>query len=143
VLEHAEALDELAYGLYREMEAADDIVPPALRPSAAAAVQTAKGWSAAPGRLAGDRPPLEIHCQDRRELVRLRLSSRQGDRRRGRLLEALLERGRALAAANRPGWLLRWLERVFSRLAGRCGGAARWSLERAKRKECDRKETGL
>jgi len=135
VLEHAEALDELAYGLYREMEAVDDVVPPALRPSAAVAARTGAGWRVVPGRLAGDRPPLEIHCQDRTELVRLRLVSRQGDRRRGRLLEALLERGRALAAANRRGWLLRWLERVFSRLAGQFGGAARWALARAKRED--------
>lgn len=123
VLVNMEALDELAYSVYRELQEEDVVVPPALRPARVRGSKDGRSYQqeavTVPAGLticgAGGRWSWA--------------EGRQGSRplQRGRLYTALLQRMRR--AEGPP--VYRWLVTVFQRLTGRFrrGAVRRWKQE--------------
>ncbi len=105
---HMEALDGLCYNVYAGLETADTIVPRERRPSAARAQKVRERTP--------PLPPVEVCIRGGPWTWQ-----RRGERRRGKLLTALLERRRQGES------LFGWLVTVFRRLAGGTRkSAARW-----------------
>lgn len=127
VLENIDALGDLAYQLYCEIQDLDNIVPLEQRPlrETPCPVSSAKPPESFAGRT-DERPPITVRTsggytarvQDRE------VTHRYGRGRHGRLLSALLDRARSQAAGGHP--ILRWLVAVFQRLAGNDKREVRW-----------------
>lgn len=115
VLENVDALDDLAYQLYSEIQDQDDIVPPEMRPRPRKPAYGPHEGGVPPRPQ--ELPPVSVRTPDAGyELVRMGLGHSGGKRRRGRLLEALLVRSRE-QASNRT--IMAWLLAVFRRVTGR------------------------
>ena len=115
-----EKLDELVYEVYAQTEDLDSLVPPEYRPRKAK-----RTYQAAGKRPAAPLPPLEISAAGGSWTPALWSRRSTGQRRRGRLLTALLERARAEEKLGRG--LYGWLVGLFQRLAGSAvRSAGRW-----------------
>lgn len=124
VLENMDALDDLAYQLYSEIQDQDDIVPAEIRPRKPACGHTHKvGFTLRPSAFSStdvrlsDLPPITIrttscYC----EPVLGGLGHPSGYRKRGRLLQALLERNRKQPSKRT---IMAWLTAVFCRVTGK------------------------
>nr|DAD85666.1 MAG TPA: helix-turn-helix protein [Siphoviridae sp. ctP6113] len=125
VLENMNALDDLAYRLYSEIQDQDDIVPAEIRPQKSVCGHIRKtgftlrtpAFSPTDVRLS-DLPPITIRTASGYfESVIGGLGHYPSkNRKRGRLLQALLERNRK-QSSNRS--IMSWLTAVFCRVAGK------------------------
>ena len=125
VLENMDALDDLAYQLYSEIQDQDDIVPAEIRPQKPVCKRTYNAgfslrspcYSSTDVRLS-DLPPITIRTAPVQcELVQGGLGPHSsGYRKRGRLLQALLERNRKQPSKRT---IIAWLTAVFCRVAGK------------------------
>ena len=117
---HMEKLDELVYEIYIQVEDLDSLVPAEWRPSGQKRVQK-EDWR----RRTVPLPPLEISAAGGSWTPALWSRQNTGQRRRGRLLTALLARARAEEKMGRG--LCGWLVGLFQKLAGgMVRSAGRW-----------------
>lgn len=124
VLENMDALDDLAYQLYSEIQDQDDIVPAEIRPQKPICKRTynagfslrSPDYSSTDVRLS-DLPPITIRTAPIQcELVQGGLGRHLGEhKKRGRLLQALLTR----VNGQTPGVIMTWLTAVFCRVTGK------------------------
>lgn len=113
VLENIDAMDDLAYQIYSEIQGQDAIVPSEIRPRKLEHRPHNNGVVLRPQEL----PPVKVRTPaGRYELVRMGLGHRGSNKRRGRLLEALLARTRERASGRA---IMEWLLAVFRRITGR------------------------
>lgn len=125
VLENMDALDDLAYQLYSEIQDQDDIVPAEIRPQKPACghrhnagfTLRPPGFSSKQLRVS-DLPPITVRTSTGQyEEVHMGLGHSRGERHRphGKLLEALLAR----VKGQTSGTIMTWLTAVFCRVTGK------------------------